>query len=529
MTSPQQPAYVFSPEERAILPGGPATPRLSPLRRGGFAVAALVTGLAATLGNAMLSVNVNTLGGSLGLDPVQMNWMLAFYVAMVASANLLLIRARVTFGIPRVVDTLLIGAILAITAHLIFRSIATEILVQLMNGLTAAGLIAVTIYNMIECIPAAKRPMALALAFGIPQLSVPIARMIPVELLAFDNWRGLTLIELGLALLALGSLHLVPLPPNERQPALRPLDVLTLALFAAGMVLLCGVITTGRLVWWRADSDTGLLFVAAIALIAAAFAVESRRREPLLALRWLTARDSLRFAAVTLLVRLALAEQTYGSVGLLGTGGLTDDQLHRLFAIVLVAMICGTLIGTFCLTPIRQPLVITLAALMIAIGAFGDSFASNLTRPQQFYLDQGLIALGSSLFLGPALIFGFSRMLKRGPQTFVIYVIVFGATQNLGSIVGSALLASYQIIRARAHFEDLAARLTADNPLVQARLHGGPAALAQVVTREANILAFNDAFRLVAALAAAIALYMAYRTLQQVRQLFWRASPEART
>ena len=49
----------------------------------------------------------------------------------------------------------------------------------------------------------------------------------------------------------------------------------------------------------------------------------------------------LRFAAVALLVRMALAEQTYGSVGLLASSGLNNEQLRTLFLIVLGAMLLG--------------------------------------------------------------------------------------------------------------------------------------------------------------------------------------------
>ena len=43
-----------------------------------------------------------------------------------------------------------------------------------------------------------------------------------------------------------------------------------------------------------------------------------------------------------------------------------------------------------------------------------------------------------------------------------------------------------------------------------ARTAQGGRALAQALTREANILAFNDVFRLVAALSLLTALYVAY-------------------
>ena len=59
----------------------------------------------------------------------------------------------------------------------------------------------------------------------------------------------------------------------------------------------------------------------------------------------------LRFAAVALLVRIALAEQTYGSVGLLASSGLNNEQLRTLFAIVAGAMLLGIATAALTLRP----------------------------------------------------------------------------------------------------------------------------------------------------------------------------------
>jgi hypothetical protein len=120
-----------------------------------------------------------------------------------------------------------------------------------------------------------------------------------------------------------------------------------------------------------------------------------------------------------------------------------------------------------------------------------------------------LLGFGTTLFIGPTLAYGFLRMLERGPAYFISLVVVFSSTQNIGSLAGSALLGSYQVIAMRSHLSALTEHLVGADPQVVARLQaqGGPL-LFQAATREATILAFNDVFRFVALLAVATALFL---------------------
>jgi hypothetical protein len=251
----------------------------------------------------------------------------------------------------------------------------------------------------------------------------------------------------------------------------------------------------------------------------------------MLRLDWVITGDILRFAAVAVLVRLALAEQTYGSVGLLTLGGLNNDQLHTLFLWVALAMVLGIIAACLTLSQERLRLQVMVAALAIAAGAFIDSGATNLTRPPELYLSQALIGFGTTMFIGPALVFGFLRMLAKGASHFVTFVVLFSTTQNVGGLAGSALLGSYQVIQARAHAASLQEHLLAGDPQVAQQLQTGASAvagnladpvlrgaeggalLAQRLTSEANILAFNDVFRFVAILALATAVYLLYRII----------------
>ena len=76
--------------------------------------------------------------------------------------------------------------------------------------------------------------------------------------------------------------------------------------------------------------------------------------------------------------------------------------------------------------------------------------------------------------------------------------------------LGPSFVKLGQIVSTRAHAAALSERLVGTDPQVAARLLAeGPAALTQALTREASVLAFNDVFMLVAAIAAATALSVA--------------------
>src|SRR4029453_6693351 len=102
---------------------------------------------------------------------------------------------------------------------------------------------------------------------------------------------------------------------SARAKALEPLDLLPIGLAIPAMLLLCGVLSLGRFVWWTDTPWLGWALAAAGPPFVAAVLIEHNRARPLLQTRWIGTLDIVRFIAVALLVRLALAEQTYGSTG----------------------------------------------------------------------------------------------------------------------------------------------------------------------------------------------------------------------
>ena len=531
--------YQFTSTERPLLPGGPYSPAHPGWRRAVYFGVALMTAVTATLGNGLVSTNVQSIAGSAGEYVAAVSILPAIYVAMNATGNLSIVKARIQWGIPAITNGALAVYAFVAMLQLLFPTYAMALAVRAANGLAASALFTVTVYYLLQLFPPKLRPAALVIGLGFTQLGVPLARLFPVEMLAQHHWQNLHLVEFALPLVTLALMNAFPLPPSDKGKAFEPLDFLTIGLLVPAMLLICSVLGLGRVYWWTDTPWLGWTLAASVPLLGIAVLIETHRTKPLLQLGWIGSGVILRFAGVAFLMRIALAEQNYGSVGLLSSGGLNNEQLRTVFIIVLGAMFLGiaTAVLTLHAERLRQQVIV--AALSIALGAWLDSHATNLTRPHELYFSQALIGFGATLFIGPALAFGFLRMMKLGPAYFVSLVVLFSSTQNVGSLAGSALLGSYQVIAARAHASALAEHLTAADPQVVARIQSGThllagsvsdpaqqlaqgsALLAQAQAREATILAFNDVFGLVSLLALATAVF----TLGLILRDRWRAWP----
>ena len=121
------------------------------------------------------------------------------------------------------------------------------------------------------------------------------------------------------------------------------------------------------------------------------------------------------------------------------------------------------MISALTINPARlaQPLIVAVA--LIAIGAFMDARATSLTRPPQMYLSQFLIGLGSTLFIAPAMLSGVGKVISQ-PKNLISFIVLFGMAQIMGSLFGSALLGTFQVIREKFHASQLAEHISLLDP-----------------------------------------------------------------
>ncbi|MHC8314119.1 MFS transporter [Pseudomonas sp. LB3P31] len=520
----------WQPHERPSLPGSPSTPEHSTAKRLAYALVGLLVALTGGLGNSLVIANLPYLQGALGATTAEMAWLPAAYVMTNVSMNLLLVKFRQQFGLRAFTEVFLVLYALVTFGHLFVNDLNSAIAVRAAHGMVGAALSSLGLYYMIQAFPAKWRMKALVLGLGSSQLALPLARLFSEDLLQIAEWRGLYLFELGMALLSLGCVFLLKLPPGDRFKTFEKLDFLTFAILASGVALLCAVLSLGRIDWWLEAPWIGVASAGSIVLICAGLAIEHNRSNPMLMTRWLGSGVMIRLALAVVLIRMVTSEQSTGAVGFMQTLNMSSQQLHSLYVVMMIGSIAGLLTSALTISPkhLFSPLIVSLA--LMAVGSVIDSQSNNLTRPENMYFSQFLLAFGSTFFLGPTMVLG-TRNVLTNPRNLVSFSVLFGICQNLGGLIGAALLGTFQIVREKFHSSNIVEHLVLTDPRVAARVQSGGNALASVIadpglrnlqgirslataaTREANVLAYNDVFMLIAVIAVLTMIWISLRAL----------------
>jgi len=520
----------WQPHERPSLPGSPSTPWHPTYKRWLFAMVGVLVAITGGLGNSLVIANLQYLQGALGATTAEMAWLPAAYVMTNVCMNLLLVKFRQQFGLRAFTEVFLVLYALVTFGHLFVNDLNSAIAVRAAHGMVGAALSSLGLYYMIQAFPAKWRLKALVLGLGTAQLALPLARLFSEDLLQIAEWRGLYLFELGLALICLGCVFLLKLPPGDRFKTFEKLDFLTFAILSSGVALLCAVLSLGRIDWWLEAPWIGIASACSLVLIMAGLAIEHNRANPLLMTRWLGSGVMIRLALAVILIRMVLSEQSTGAVGFMQMLNMSYEQMHTLYVVMLAGAISGLAISALTINPahLLMPLVISLA--LMATGSVMDSFSSNLTRPQNLYVSQFLLGFGGTFFLGPTMVLGTKNVLTN-PRNLVSFSVMFGICQNLGGLIGAALLGTFQVVREKFHSSMIVEHLTLLDPRVAARVQSGGSAygglvadpelrhlmgirsLATAATREANVMAYNDVFMLIAIIAILTMLWIFTRSL----------------
>ncbi|MBP1125169.1 MULTISPECIES: MFS transporter [Pseudomonas] len=522
--------HPWQPHERPTLPGSPSTPLHPTHKRWLFALVGALVAITGGLGNALVIANLQYLQGALGATTAEMAWLPAAYVMTNVCMNLLLVKFRQQFGLRAFTEVFLLLYVLVTFGHLFVNDLSSAIAVRAAHGMVGAALSSLGLYYMIQAFPAKWRLRSLVLGLGTAQLALPLARLFSEDLLQIAEWRGLYLFELGLALICLGCVFLLKLPPGDRFKTFEKLDFLTFAILATGVALLCAVLSLGRIDWWLEAPWIGVASACSLVLIMAGLAIEHNRANPLLMTRWLGSGVMIRLALAVILIRMVLSEQSTGAVGFMQMLNMSYEQMHTLYVVMLAGALAGLVVSALTINPahLLMPLVISLA--LMATGSVMDSFSSNLTRPQNLYVSQFLLGFGGTFFLGPTMVLGTKNVLAN-PRNLVSFSVMFGICQNLGGLIGAALLGTFQIVREKYHSSMIVEHLTLLDPRVAARVQSGGAAyggviadpqlrnlqgirsLATAATREANVMAYNDVFMLIAIIAILTMSWIFIRSL----------------
>ncbi|WP_119259174.1 MFS transporter [Shinella zoogloeoides] len=498
-----------------------------PARAAAYMAASTLLALTQGFGMNLVAANIPQLQGPFGATSAEAVWLMAAYMAPNASLSIALIKIRNQYGLRHFAELGIAVFLVVAALHMFITDLRSAIVLRFFAGIAAAPLSSLGFLYMLEAFPPARKlTVGISLALTNISLAPPLTRFISPTLIDLGGVRALLQLELALAMLAFAAIYLLPLTPIPRAKVIEKRDIVSYIFIAIGFGSGAVVLVTGRIYWWLEARWLGELLVVMIAALTIAAVLELNREKPLIDLRWLASREVLHVGAVLVLFRLMLAEQTAVASNFFQIIGLQNDQLTGLYGIVALATVAGGLACAAILKPGREPGIHMAALLFIGIGAFLDSHATNLTRPGQMYLSQSMIAVGGSLFMPPAIAAGFTMALRKGPQYILSFIVVFLVTQSLGGLAGSALFGSFITLREKFHSNILAQSMTLADPLVANRVsqlsasYGriitdpavlkaeGVALLSQQVTREANVLAHNDAFLIIALLAvgAAVAL-----------------------
>src|SRR5690606_24467483 len=187
------PRYIprqWLPHERPTFPGSPSTPHHPTLRRLQFAGVGVLVALAGGLGNALVSANLPYLQGNFGAYAWEMQWLPAAFFMTSMSANLVLVKFRQQYGLRLFTEICLALYAAIALAHLFANDLGSAVAVRAAHGLCAPALNSLGVYYMIQAFPPEHRRKALAIALGLTQLPIPLARMFSTELLQLGEWRG---------------------------------------------------------------------------------------------------------------------------------------------------------------------------------------------------------------------------------------------------------------------------------------------------------------------------------------------------
>ncbi|EKK7704650.1 MFS transporter, partial [Cronobacter sakazakii] len=455
----------WAPHEKPMLLGSPSTPHHAPWKRIAYGIVGLLVCLTGALGNAMVTANLQNLQGTFAAWSTEIAWLPAVYVMTNVSINLLLVKFRQQYGLRAFTEGFLVLYVLVTFFHLFVNDLNTALMVRAAHGMVGAALSSLGIYYQIQAWPAKHRLKALTIGITGSQLAIPIARLFSTELLQLEEWRGLYLFELGLAMISLACVIALKLPPGDRRKVFEKKDFITFLLMAPGMALLCGALSLGRLDWWFEAPWIGWALGASLVLIVAAITFEHNRTNPLLNTRWLSSGSIVRLGLIMVLIRIVLAEQNTGAIGWLQYIGLQNEQMTHLALAILAGVICGIVTSALTINPQKTvwPIMVSLALMIIA--SLMDSQATSQTRADQMLISQFILGFASAFFLAPAMLAGIGGVIAD-PRNLVSFSVLFGMSQNLGGLIGSALLGTFQTWREKYHSSLLADQLTSLSPLV---------------------------------------------------------------
>ena len=505
-----EPAPDWTPEERPTLPGSPAAIAHSTPKKLIYFFIGLVVAISGSLSNGFITANLPLIQGEYALTPTEAAWIPAAYVMANISSNLVLFKARQQYGLRLFSEIGLVLFICVLILHIFVQTFEMALIVRMISGLVAAPLSSLGMYYIMQAFKRENFGRGLYLALGFQQLGIPLAWIISPYIVDINDWSILYTFELGLALCCLAMVVSVKLPRSLRIDVFEKQDFLTFALLAPGFALICIVLTQGPILWWFEAKWLGYALMGGFSLMLLGLCYEHFRANPLLITRWLGSATTLKFIFGALAIRLIMSEQSYAAVNFLKTMGMGPDQFVPLYVVIFLGIALGTIFSAATFNRDRISWHLIGAVVLILLACALDYHLTSDVRPADFYRSQFMVGFASGMFIGPLLLTGVIRALQYGPSHMVTFVVLFSATQSFGGLLGNSFFSSYQQIRTQQYRTEIISGMLPTDPIVAERLNSyqhnaqkytldpqleqqqAVQSLNQVITREAQVRAYND-------------------------------------
>jgi len=161
--------------EKPFMPGSPSAPHHESHIRMAYGLVAILVGLTGGLGNALVSVNLPTLQGELGLTPSEAAWLPAAYAMVNITANLLVFKFRQQYGMRLFAEIGLGLYAVQALLHLSINSAESLIFLRGASGFSGAAASTLGVLYMLQAFPRRLLGKALVLGVSITQMATPLA------------------------------------------------------------------------------------------------------------------------------------------------------------------------------------------------------------------------------------------------------------------------------------------------------------------------------------------------------------------
>ncbi|HUK07478.1 MAG TPA: MFS transporter [Stellaceae bacterium] len=468
--------------------------------------------LGSSISSQLIDLNIADIGGAFSISADNASWISCVAaMAEVASIPIAATLARAVTLRTLVIWTSGIFVLSALASLWVPGEVGLLVLRAIQSF--CGGTISVLLFVAVMATLPPGRGRSIGLAFFGFASTAPYAITATVAAFVTEwwGWRGLYAFDITWALVLL-ALAITVLRPTASAMRLQEIDWPGYFLLAAGGAALILFMKQGDRFFWLDNSRIVIAGVIAAILIPAAILVFAVRPRPLLDL-------SLMKTTFGWAVMLA----TFYRFGMVMTAFVVPQVLTRLqgFRVTEIADANIWMFWAECAAfPLawywasrwdaRIPLSLGLA--LFAVGAFLSTRLTPTWQASDFRLTEIAIGLGQGLFLVPTLFYATRDV---APQQGTTAAALFNLSRTIGQTFGAAVIGSLITYQEKFHSAILVDSISNDNPEMAQRFnglvatflatHGDPvlaerqawAALSNLVSTQAYVLAFADAFVIV--------------------------------